>query len=65
LSSSIPHSETANGLPQNPIFVWVRTFHIGGSLEELQVGEWGEEEIETEIENATTEVSPDAQEQDE
>jgi hypothetical protein len=65
LSFSLPHLEAANGLPQNPTVVWVRTFHIGESLEELQVREWGEEETEIEVESNTTEVSPDAQEHDE
>jgi hypothetical protein len=32
----VPHAPEISGLPQNPIVVWVRTFHIGASLEELQ-----------------------------
>jgi hypothetical protein len=56
LSRSSLHPQEANGLPQNPIIVWVRTFYIGESLEELQSREWGEEteiEIETETEIET------------
>jgi hypothetical protein len=75
LSHSIAHSIATSGLPQNPIMVWVRTFHLGESLEELQVREWREGESEednwletereTEIESGVTKVSPDAQEPDE
>jgi hypothetical protein len=32
----VSHDPDVSGLPQNPIVVWVRTFHIGESLEELQ-----------------------------
>lgn len=50
------HPATTSGLPQNPIVVWIRTFHVGESLEELQVREWrekGDGEEETEIETET------------
>jgi len=55
LSYSISHPATTSGLPQNPIVVWIRTLHVGESLEELQMREWrergdGEEEIEINIE---------------
>jgi hypothetical protein len=36
LSLSVSHPSGANGLSQNPTVVWVRTFLIGESLEELQ-----------------------------
>jgi len=36
LARTVPHDPDVSGLPQNPIVVWVRTFHIGESLEELQ-----------------------------
>jgi hypothetical protein len=51
-------------LPQNPIVVWLRTFQVSESLEELQVREWQErgdveEGVGTEIETEgeTTEMS--------
>jgi len=75
LSRSLPHPEATSGLPQNPSVVWVRTFHLSESLEELQVREWREgegveenwleTERETEIESSAAKVSPDAQEQNE
>lgn len=36
LAHAVPHAPEISGLPQNPIVVWVRTFHSGTSLEELQ-----------------------------
>jgi len=36
LAPTVPHDPDVSGLPQNPIVVWVRTFHISESLEELQ-----------------------------
>lgn len=53
LSSSVPHAEAVNGLPQNPITVWVRTFHTAESLQELRNREWMAGEIETEVEIET------------
>ena len=43
LAHTVPHAPGVSGLPQNPIVVWVRTFHIGESLEGLQVRERREE----------------------
>ena len=39
------HTSNASGLPQNPIVVWVRTFHSSESLEGLQVREQREETL--------------------
>ena len=36
LAHTVPHDSDVSSLPQNPTVVWVRTFHIGESLEELQ-----------------------------
>ncbi len=36
LAGAAPHAPEISGLPQNPIVVWVRTFHSGASLAELQ-----------------------------
>jgi hypothetical protein len=36
LAYTVPHAPEISGLPQNPIVVWVRTFHSGASFEELQ-----------------------------
>ena len=81
LSHSLPHPDTTNGLPQNPIVVWVRTFHLSESLEELQGREWREDEsegenwpetereiaveTESETENEAAKVKFDAEEQPE
>jgi hypothetical protein len=80
LSRSCSHPDAANGLPQNPIVAWVRTFHLAESLEELQVREWretvGEEaeglaeeagmetEMETKTENESVEMSQHGEESD-
>ena len=61
------------GLPQNPIVVWVRTFHTAESLQELQSHEWlqtygaDEEWVLDETETATVreEINHHAQAQDE
>lgn len=45
LARTVPHASEVSGLPQNSSVVWVRTFHSGASLEELQHtapdGAWG------------------------
>jgi hypothetical protein len=68
LHGSTPHSDISSGLSQNPTGVWVRTFYIAESIEELQrregleeQGEGEEEEAEPAI--ATKELDHDAEEQ--
>ena len=73
LDRSTPHPSASSCLPQNPTVVWIRTFHIAESLEELQSREWigGQENDEewTEEDEAEAELAPEemthhAQEQD-
>lgn len=51
LHQSAEEAGPTGGLPQNPTVVWVRTFQVAESFEELQQQEWLEGNTELETEN--------------